>query len=197
MTGTGIIIGLVGAILFRIRNDDKRFLNILSALIFLIFLSETLFLTVFDYPVALTYSIITGGLFLVFYFIRYAKKDKKVFIDYLKVIAVLLISAYPISFMYPYNWGEIVVFIAAPFSFIIYIYDRFILKPETMKKKFVIILAIQTILLGLFFIYAFVQKLEADTQREIAEMMQQETEKNQALMNARLKEMEEKLENCQ
>ena len=38
-----------------------------------------------------------------------------------------------------------------------------------MKKQFIIILIIQTVLIGLFFIYAFIQKMEVDKQTETAQ----------------------------
>jgi len=57
---------------------------------------------------------------------------------------------------------------------VIYFYDRWILKPEKMKRKFVVIVAIQSVLMLLTLLFAIVQKAEADKQREVAEMQMQE-----------------------
>jgi hypothetical protein len=53
---------------------------------------------------------------------------------------------------------------------IIYSYDRWILKPDKMKKKYLIVLVGQTLLILLMLMYAFVQKSEADRQRDAAEI---------------------------
>jgi hypothetical protein len=201
---TGIIIGLIGAILFRIRNADKRFLNIISGLILLIFSFDFLYIVVLDNKQGLIYSFTVGGLLIIFYSIRFTKKDKRQTIDYLKLVAVLLISIHPFSFIYQDSyWGQVIGFIAIPFSFIIYLYDRFILKPETMKKKFIIILTIQTVLIGLFLIYAFIQKLEADKQleysmmeRDRAVILQKEAEELRAKMDEEINKLKEEIKNC-
>jgi phosphoglycerol transferase MdoB-like AlkP superfamily enzyme len=186
MTYLGIVIGLTGLILFRTRNADKRFLNIISGLILLIFSSGILFTTVLGYLLALIYSFLVGGLLIVFYFVRFIKKARKQTIDLLKLFAVLLIAVYPLTFIYSHLYFvRIVGFLIIPYSFIVYIYDRFIVKPEPMKNKFVITLAIQTVLIGLFLIYAFVQKAEADVQRAAAEQQRHYAEEQQK-MNVQL-----------
>jgi uncharacterized protein YlxW (UPF0749 family) len=85
----------------------------------------------------------------------------------------------------------------------IYIYDRLILKPETMKRKFIIVLVIQTILIAMFFIYAFVQKLVADKQTERAYELEQraiESEKKSIKLyndlNKEVDKLKEELKNC-
>jgi uncharacterized ion transporter superfamily protein YfcC len=54
-----------------------------------------------------------------------------------------------------------------------------------MKKKFIIILVIQTILIGLIFIYALIQKMTADVQT--SKLYQTEDE---------VKKVKEELQNC-
>lgn len=69
----------------------------------------------------------------------------------------------------------------------IYLYDRWILKPEKMKRKYIIVLAVQSILILLMLTYAFVQKAQADRSRQDAFEEQQRAieieKKYQELLN--------------
>jgi hypothetical protein len=65
------------------------------------------------------------------------------------------------------HW-EILRSLTLPFVAVIYIYDRWVLKKENMKRKFIIVLVAQTVLIIVFFTFALIQKAEADKQRKLA-----------------------------
>lgn len=60
--------------------------------------------------------------------------------------------------------SEVIGILTIPFLATTYVYDRWILEPDTMKKKFVIILGVQTFLIFVLYLYAFVQKAKLDEQ---------------------------------
>lgn len=64
----------------------------------------------------------------------------------------------------------------------IFIYDRLILSPEPMKKKFTITLLAQTVVIFMLFIFVIVQKMEADRQLEEAQMQKRKIENQQKLI---------------
>jgi preprotein translocase subunit SecF len=73
---------------------------------------------------------------------------------------------------------------------------RWISKPELMKKKFIIILIIQVIIIGLLFIYGFMQKLEADKQRVGSIQVRIQAEQQLADMRKEINSLKVELENC-
>jgi NhaP-type Na+/H+ or K+/H+ antiporter len=70
------------------------------------------------------------------------------------------------------------------------------LKFKIMKKKLTITVIIQTILVGLFFIYAFLQKIEANKQRQIAEEVKVNALQEQQVLLEQLEKIKVELENC-
>lgn len=54
-----------------------------------------------------------------------------------------------------------IAYLILPMVLTIFIYDRYILKPERMKKKFILILVFQLLVVLVSFMYALVQRTEA------------------------------------
>jgi len=203
-----IIIGLIGALLFLFENPDKNYKTLIFVFVEGVFASQAVFIYL-DNPVPgqIIWAISTAGL-LIFYPLRLKNKPNKQTIDFLKPIGLILLIIYPIPFysLVPVGHSDFWAVTNIMTFFVlgtIYIYDRLILKPETMKRKFVIVLVIQTILIGMFFIYAFVQKLVADKQTERVYELEQrarESEKRSIELyndlNKEVEKLKEELKNC-
>lgn len=163
--------GLLGALLFRIRNDQTDYQNWIFGFVIGLFLSQTLFVYGIEIVGQMIWAISAMGLGVV-YFLRFNRKVRRTLIDFLKLACIALLTIYPITFytIVPLpgeHWG-ILRSLTLPFVAVMYIYDRWALKKENMKRKFVIILVAQTILILVLFTFALVQKAEADKQTALA-----------------------------
>ncbi len=127
---------------------------------------------------------ITGLGLVVAYYFRLKSKSKREVIDYLKLVGVALIAIYPINFYtydYYLNRWDILIAIARlilPMILTIFIYDRYILKPERMKTKFILILVFQLLVILVSFTYALVQQTEAKRMERGAVENATQAEKN-------------------
>lgn len=170
--------GLLGALLFRIRNEQTDYQNWIFGFVIGLFLSQALFVYVIETVGQIIWAISAMGLGVA-YLLRFSRKGRRTTIDFLKVPCMALLIIYPITFytIFPLegNWG-IVRSLTLPFLAVIYIYDRWVLKKENMKRKFVIALVAQTLLIIVLFTFALFQKAEADKQREVAEMQREMAE---------------------
>jgi len=164
--------GLLGAILFRIRNEQTDYQNLIFGFVIGLFLSQALFVYGVETVGQIIWAISALGLGVA-YFLRFNRKVRRITIDFLKLACIGLLIIYPITFytivpLAGEHWG-ILRSLTLPIVAVIFIYDRWILKKENMKRKFVIVLVAQTLLILLFFTFALIQKGEADKQREVAE----------------------------
>lgn len=131
---------------------------------------------IYDWAVWL-WAVASGGL-LISYSFRYRVKQRREFLDILKWLGVIILIIYPIVFWRVnnrlYSAQYIIEQLTIPILAVIYLYDRWILKPETMKTKFLVVAAAQTVLILLSFIFSLFQKAVADKQlAEAIEMRQQ------------------------
>jgi hypothetical protein len=203
---TELIYGLIGTFLFLFKNPHPKHKYPIALSVLGLFISHALYVY-FDniLPAQITWALSALGV-LSFYALRFKDKPSKGIIDFLKLIALILLIIYPHPFysIVPFGDGLFWTIINTLTFYLlvsIYIYDRLILKPETMKKKFIITLVIQTVLFGLFFIYAFVQKLEADYQKEksfeaqeVAVATQKEAEQDRKILEVKLANLTEQLD---
>lgn len=193
----GVFHGLIGVFLFRFRNTNRDWINMISLATIGIFVIEILFLKINETTGLMIWGI--SGLALLFaYGNRFKNKTDKGVIEFLKLIAIGLVACYPINFYswtwHQNNWDILIAlgYLIVPVSGTIYIYDRWILKPEKMKKKFVITLIIQSVFILVAMIYAYVQKGVAD--ENLREAIEQ---RDEALIQKRqADELRVKLENC-
>jgi hypothetical protein len=121
---------------------------------------------------------------LICYAIRLQKPSRRL-VDWLKWVGVAFLILYS-AIGWDFSDGSIVATylitnLTIPILAAIYLYDRWILKPESMKRKFVIILSVQTLLIIGLFAFSIVQKAEADWQREFAIEQSQLAEKAREL----------------
>lgn len=190
------IYGTIGVILFRFWNRDKTYINLISIFAAGLIASQFLVLYIVIQNAEIVWAISSAGI-LVFYSLRFKRKPEKQVIDYIKIGGVLLLITYPIPFWILFQliitpcWH--LLLFATPFILAsIFVYDRLILKPEPMKKKFTIILLVQTVIIFLLFTYALAQKMEANRLVKEAERQRREVENQQKLIHAmqvRLDEM--------
>lgn len=193
----GLAHGVIGIILFRFRNPNRDNLNVISIATCLLFLSEIAFFKIAE-PIGLgTWFIAATGL-LIAYGFRFKRKEAKTAIDYMKFAVIVLVACYPINF-YTLSWyaNDLTILIAigyliVPMGGATYLYDRWILKPEKMKRKFVTVLIIQTVLIFITLAFAFVRNAEKVRTEEIAAKLEK-----LATENARkAHELRKELENC-
>jgi hypothetical protein len=190
--------GLIGSFLFLFKNRYQKHKYPIALFVFGLFISQALFLYFDDLlPAQVTWTVSALGL-LTFYTLRFKDKPNKGIMDFIKLVGLVLLIIYPIPFysLVPVSDGlfwTVVNSITFYLLGAVYIYDRLILKPETMKRKFIITLVIQTVLMGLFFIYMFVQKLESDYQLEKSIQTQNEAVEAQEKAEQSRKLSEEQL----
>jgi hypothetical protein len=190
-----LIYGIIGVILFRFWSVDKKCINLIAIFALGIFLSQYLCLNSFiTIQVAeIVWAISSSGL-IIFYSLRFKSKSEKQVIDYIKIIGLTLLITYPISFWYLTGlsitpFWHLILYATPYFLATIFIYDRLILKPEPMKKKFIIALIAQTVLIFMLFIFALVQKMEADKNRIEAVRQHEEAVNRERLVVALQKEL--------
>jgi hypothetical protein len=198
--GTDLIYGLIGVFLLNFRNPDKKSLIVISVFMVGLFISQFLFFAIGHLVGNIIYIISSLGL-LISYIDRFNNKEEKEVIDFFKVGAIILLVIYPYPFYSLFsvgrsNFWEVLRFMTFFILGIIYLYDRWILKPEKMKKKFVIIMTIQTVLIGLFFIYAYLQKLTADKQVENSFQVRIQAEQQLTDMRKEIDKLKVEIENC-
>jgi hypothetical protein len=189
------IYGTIGVILFRFWNKDKTYINLISVFAAGLIASQSLTSYTVIQNTEIIWAISSAGIF-VFYSLRFKRKSEKQIIDYVKIGGVMLLTIYPIPFWILFRlvitpfWHLLLY--ATPFILAsIFVYDRMILKPESMKKKFTIILLIQTVLIFALFIFAIIQKMEADRLAEEAERQRRNVENQQKLIHAMQVTMDE------
>ena len=175
---TELAIGVLGIILFQYKNEQRDFIVLVSGSVLLLFLSRFLIVvTSWGWSV----WIIGAVALLITYYLRFRRKSSRTFIDWIKWIGVALLVIYPATiFDLPQEYqllDYLLSLLTIPLLATIYLYDRWILKPEKMKKRFTIVLSIQTFLILLMLTYSIIQKAEADKQRRNAEMEKIKSEK--------------------
>jgi hypothetical protein len=162
--------GVLGAILFRIRNEQTHYQNWISGFLIGLFLSQALFVYGIEIVGQIVWIISAIGL-SVTYLLRFTRKVGRTTIDFLKLVCIGLLIIYPITFYtivsMPGEYWGILRSLTLSFVAVIYIYDRWVLKKGSMKRKFVVILVAQTLLILLLFTFALFQRAEADKQREL------------------------------
>jgi hypothetical protein len=181
--------------LFIFRNPDRQYIYTISVFILGLFVSQV----AFDLEARLTSQIIwavSALMLFTFYLLRFQHKTLRGVIEYLKGVAILLLVIYPLPFYTLVYVGEgyfwtvlrMLTFVILAF---IYSYDRWILKPDKMKKKYLVVLVGQTLLILLMLMYAFVQKSDADRQRDAANSLSKRAEEVERKTMQMLKECEE------
>jgi hypothetical protein len=170
-----IVIGLIAVILFRYKNPQRDLIDIVSIFVLILFLSRAL-IEVTDWGF---YFWITTALGLVTtYTLRFFKKKHINLFDGFKLVGIISLTLYPLSAYRFEGQFETVEYylenLILPTLGTLYIYDRLILKTE-MKKRYIIILSIQSFLILLMLTYSIIQKAEADKQ-----VMRAESERTRA-----------------
>jgi hypothetical protein len=193
-----LLYGLIGTFLFIFRNPDKRYIHLISIFTIGLFISQIAYFYFDVLPGQVIWVVSALGL-LVFYSIRLKRRREQGIMEIFKVVGLMLLIIYPLPFYSVANVGEsniwttirmLTFFILAT----IYLYDRFILKPEKMKRKYIIVLVAQSVLILLLLTFSFVQKAEADKSRQLAEeqrMQAIEMEKKAVEIKAKYEELVE------
>ncbi len=165
--------GLVGTFLFIFRNPDKKGIYPVSLFTVGLFISQMAYFYLGTLSGQIIWAISGIGL-LTCYAVRFTNKRQKGIIEFLKVLGVILLTIYPLPFyslarVDDSNFWTVTRMLTFAVLMTIYLYDRWILKPEHMRKKYIVILVGQSILILLMLVFSFVQKAEADRSREVAE----------------------------
>lgn len=158
-------------------------------------LFETNAIEVIDYFIL---WLVLGALFLTLYFIRFKRKVTVVASDYLKLGIIVMTPLVPIVNLYSYNYSgnrflgtvSVVYFILL---ISIYYYD-YILKPITMKRNFIIAFILQSLVVLLCVLYAYVQMMVANEQRRLAEEQKMHAEEQRTIAQRERADTEKKYE---
>lgn len=192
-----LVLSIIGITIIVARNPHKNHLTPVSLSAFGLIVSDLVFFNVNVISGHVLWTISAIGLFI-FYSLRFKSKKQKLVLDYLKLIGVLLLIIYPISFyslvsVWESMLWDILRFFTLPLLALLLIYDRFVLTPQPMKKKHLIIIIAQSVLLVMFFIFASVQMMEANRQQEMAQRnleMAENCERQARQMENQAREME-------
>lgn len=160
-----IVIGLIAVILFRYKNPHRYLLDFVSIFVFAVFVS-TAVIELTDWGLHFWFVAALG--LVSTYIGRFVRqKDIRCF-DWIKLSGILVLIFYPFSaFNFEGRLETIEYYLEnliIPVVGTIYIYDRLILKTE-MKRRFIVILSVQSILILVLLIFSIVQDAEADKQR--------------------------------
>lgn len=168
----------------ELTNPQSDFKYLIAALIPGLFLTQPAYFY-FDsaLPGHIIWSVSSVGL-LIFYALRFMAKREKTTIDILKIPVLILLILYPMTSSASAAFGgspfwSLLNNMTFYFVATIYFYDRFIIKPYAMNKKFILTLAVQTLFIGVLWAYGFMQKNmaehnadEAYRQRQISDQIQ-------------------------
>jgi len=124
--------------------------------------------------------VVLGVLFLTLYALRFRRKPQVDLMDHFKLGAMLLAPFVPLlSTSIKYELLGIAEFIYLPLLICIYSIDRLIIKSEPMKKKFVIVLIVESVIVLLSLTYAYVQTVVAKETMRGLEAIKDELDKQQ------------------
>jgi len=200
----GIAWALLGVLVFRFRAVQRELVNTTSALVVSIFLSEIVIYHINE-TAGLAFWIASGVALVTVYAFRFRRKTDKQAIEYIKGLAIMLIALYPLNF---YWWSFFtndqylvlsLISVIVPAAGFVYTYHRFILKPIEMKRKFVVILVVQTIGILMFLVFALYQQtlaqnalMQAEAQARLADKNALEVQE----VRTELSELQKKLTDC-
>lgn len=147
---------------------------------------------------------VLGTMLLVLYAIRFKRKDHVSLIDYIKLALIMFFPFVSIHQLIEWENSRLSEFLIIDYFvllIIVYLLDRFIIKPPPMKKRFVIALIIESVIVLLSLTYAFVQtsiakeaRNEAMAAKELADQLRQEAEKQRSESELRYNEIAQALE---
>ena len=155
------LLAVIGILIFVYKNPHKKLITWTSLFILIIFLSEW-FLYFWDELVGQLIWIVGMLGLVVSYYLRFRTKETKDTWDYFKWTGVMLIILYPWTVYENDDLWTVLRLVTFPLLTTMFVYDRFVFKPERMKKRFLIILIVQSLLLLLIFTYAIVLKNQAN-----------------------------------
>jgi len=113
------------------------------------------------------------------YGLRFWKKEEKKVIEYLKFFGIILLPlAYYLVGISQRDMIQQWYLLILAIVFVIYFYDRVILRQQPINRTYVSILIVQTALLIVFFVYALVQRSQADAMMMRAVHAQQQAQQN-------------------
>lgn len=163
-------LGLIAPSLFRYRNPHRACIDIVSIFLCALFVGNAL-LAVTDTTLALVVWVASAVGLALAYLVRFSRKHEIDFFDYIKLASIVALILYSI----PYHFvaEEVAVFkyymteLTLPATAIVYIYDRLILNTE-MKKRFIVILSIQSIMILMLLIFSTYQRAMAEAALDAA-----------------------------
>jgi hypothetical protein len=118
-------------------------------------------------PGALTASLVFLCAMTLFGVLRFVKKQDKRVIDYLKLVALVFIIFYWTGFKTRFfgGYGFLYLYLAIPgilFGLFLFLYERGLFIPFTMKKKHILIIVAQFIVIIFAVFYGYQQKINAE-----------------------------------
>lgn len=162
------IVFAVFAVFFLLyKNQERHFIFPVASCVFLV-LTSVAFVPYMSWLFFLLWTASGVGL-TIFYTFRFLKRGTKSSFDVVRWLGVILLITYPASYIYINDsftsTQQVLNVLILPVLGFIKLYDIYVFSPQIMKKKFVIILIFQTVLIILLLIFANVKKIEADRQR--------------------------------
>jgi hypothetical protein len=179
---TDLVYGIIGVFLFTFRNADKKYIYPVSIFTIGLFISQVAYFYFAALAGQLIWAISAIGL-LSCYAVRFNNKRQKGIIEFFKLFGIILLTIYPLPFYSLVHLGDgnfwMVTRMVTFFILVtIYLYDRWILKPEEIKRKYILLLVAQSILVFVMLVFSLLQKAQADESRELAEQQREKAIEN-------------------
>lgn len=147
----------------RIDNPHKTFLNLFSILLILSFAAGL----APQYGYSLMTAKVLAAITVLVYILRFLKREEKLWIDYLKVVCILLGSI--LLYLFPKAFPPSIFVFAS-----IYFLDRFIIRQQMKKTTQIIIFSMLALVSITFVIYGQIKANDAMMNAEAAKSAQEE-----------------------
>jgi hypothetical protein len=195
-----ILCGIAAVFFLNFRNPNKRLILPLSIFLGAIFLSMDLFYQAGESIGRVAWIISASGLIITFV-LRVRAKEKIDAADYLKLIIVLLLASFPITY-YSFYFRDNYEFLAMagmillPCAGLIYIYMRWVFIGENRVVRFLVILGVQFLIIVTCLVNIFYWHTVAKRAMYQAEMNAKVAIEARAAAEVRIAEMRQELGDC-
>ena len=164
---------------FRLRFSKHRIIISLSIVLLFSTIPLTNYVTWGD-----KISMIGSIVLAIFYLHRFLSKSSRTFFDYVKLVVVAMLLALFSSFYLGFDFmlsraWWVFGMAVLPLTACALFYYRILFYSNPMKKKHLVIIISQTVLIFIFLVFAFVQKAAADEARIFAEAQRELAVKNE------------------
>lgn len=166
ITGAAVTI-----VLLYLWNQHQRMIHWFAFFILLNFAMIVLWQEMTNAWLYLPQGVVSIGLITTFA-IRFRARQPKLLTDYLKWIGTGVLVSLPYLQLLPFDDVDPVLSVSSLVVFFIYVYDRWVTRPDPITGQFRTLLLVQSLAIVLILIYALVQRTQAIRLEELAKKIE-------------------------